>query len=183
MRKFALAAICTFTAVGLAMAEDFTLQITKIGDDGTVTGTKLAGGKGGKGGGFGKKGEEVTLKMPSSVQVYKGKFDADAKGLVKEGDDLKLASLRSALKTAENGNVTVGGKSLADKDVLELSVKDGKPSAKLNGKDIDFADVRVVAKGPLTTRVTTNDDGNVTTVLIGGGGFGGGGFGKKKAGK
>jgi hypothetical protein len=183
MKRFVLAAICTFALVGIVMAEEFTLQITKISDDGTsVTGTKLAIGKGGKGGkgGFGK-GEEVTVKLASSVKVMKGKFDTDAKKFVGEGDDLKLAGLKAAILRAENGSVTVSGTALTDADKLELSFKNGKPMARLNGKDIDFADVRVVQKGPLNTRVTTDDSGNVTEVLLtpGGGGFGGkGGKGK-----
>jgi hypothetical protein len=179
MKKFALAAICTLVAVGFVMAEEFNLQITKISDDGTtVTGTKIkGGGKGGKGGGFGK-GEEVTVKLVGDVKVYKGKFDMDAKGLVKDGDDLKLTGLKNALKDREPGTVTVSGKSITDKDTLELTIKDGKPMAKLNGKDIDANEVRVTGKAALTTRVTTNDDGTVNTVIIGGGGGG-----KKKAGK
>jgi hypothetical protein len=180
MKKFAFAAIGTLVAVGFVMAEEFNLQITKISDDGTtVTGTKFkGGGKGGKGGGFGK-AEEVTVKLVGDVKVYKGKFDMDAKALVKEGDDLKLTGLKNALKDREPGTVTIGGKSLTDKDTLELTVKDGRPMAKLNGKDIDANEVRVTGKAPLTARVTTNDDGTITTVIIGAG-FGGG---KKKADK
>jgi len=60
-------------------------------------------------------------------------------------------------------------------------MRDGKPAAKLNGKDISFTDVTVKGKGPLTTRVTTGDDGVVTTILITGGGGGGIGKGKGKA--
>src|ERR1043166_1589593 len=36
---------------------------------------------------------------------------------------------------------TVNGKTLTDKDVLELTVKNGKPVAKLNGKDVDVNNV------------------------------------------
>jgi len=188
MRKFAFAVVCTLFLVGFAFAEEFTLQISKISDDGTtVTGTKIAGGGGGKGGkggkggggGFGK-GEEVTVKVSSNVKVFKGKFDMDSKGFVAEGDDLKFAGLKKAFTTAQNGNVTVDGKALADSDTLTLSIKDGKPAAKLNGKDIDFTTVRVAGKSNLNARVTTSDDGAVTQVLLTpGGGFGGFGGGKK----
>jgi hypothetical protein len=180
MKKLALTAICTLAVVGLALAEDYGLRISKISDDGTtVTGTKIAkAGKGNKGN-FGKGGEEVTVKIASGVQVFKGKFDAEAKAFVKEGDDLKLSGLKSAVMAAEHGSVTVSNKSLTDKDILELTVKDGKPSAKLNGSPVDMENVKVAAKGPLTTQVTTDDSGTITSVIIGGG-FGGGG--KKKAG-
>ena len=188
MRKFALAAFCTFALVGVVLADEFNLAITKISDDGTsLTGTKTAigggGGKGKGGKGFGgAKGEEVTVKVSSNVKVFKGKFDMEAKGFVAEGDDLKLAGLKTAVQAAQNGNVTVGGKALSSTDVLELTINDGKPGAKLNGKAIDFADVTVKGKGPLTTRVITNDDGTVTQVLLTpGGGFGG--FGKGGKGK
>src|SRR5262249_598139 len=36
---------------------------------------------------------------------------------------------------------TVNGKTLTDKDQLELTVKDGKPQARLNGKEIDVTAV------------------------------------------
>jgi hypothetical protein len=38
---------------------------------------------------------------------------------------------------------TVNGKAVTSKDTLELTVKDGKPEAKLNGKTIDVANVAV----------------------------------------
>ena len=93
MRKFVMAALVTFALVGVVMAEEFTLQITGISDDGSaLIGTKLAGGggKGGKGGkgGFGGKGEEVTVKVAKTVKVFKGKFDIENKGFAPEGDDL-----------------------------------------------------------------------------------------------
>jgi len=189
MKRFALAAVATFALVGLAVAEEFTLQITSISDDGTtITGNKVAGfgggkgGKGGKGGagGFGK-AEEVTVKLSKDVKVFKGKFDMDAKGFAPDGDDLKFAGLKAAIQNAQNGTVSVGGKVLTGSDVLELSVKDGKPAAKLNGKEVAFSEVSVKGKAPLSTRVTTGDDGTVTQILLTTGG--GGGFGGKKGGK
>jgi len=176
MKTFVCAVVATLCVVGFVMAEDFTLQITKIDGD-SVTGTKLAakGGKGGKG-----KGEEYTGKLAKGVGIYKGKFDIDSKGFVKEGDDLGIAGLKAALKTSENGNITVDGKGLTSTDTLELCVKDGKPCAKLNGKDVDMDKVKIAGKAPLTTRVTTDDSGGITTVLITTGGFGGG---KGKGGK
>jgi len=51
---------------------------TKINDDGTVTGTKAKGGKGGGGGIFGK-GEAVTVKIAKDVKVFKGKYDKEAR--------------------------------------------------------------------------------------------------------
>jgi hypothetical protein len=171
MKQFAIAAVVTFTLVGLAIAEEFNLQVTKLSSDGsTVTGFKAKGG-GGKGG-FGK-GEEVTIKVAPGVQVYKGKFDMDAGGIVKDGDDLKLAGLKTALSEAAPVSVTVGGNKLTDKDKLELSMKDGKVVAKLNGKDIDLDTVQYTPKLPLFTRTTTDDNGVVTSVIM----FGG--FGKK----
>jgi len=180
MKTFVCAVVATLCVVGFVMAEDFTLQITKIDGD-SVTGTKIAGGKGGKGGKGGGKGEEYTGKLAKGVGVYKGKAEfADGKlSYTKEGDDLGIAGLKSALMHAENGNITVDGKGLTSTDTLELCVKDGKPCAKLNGKDVDMDKVKIAGKGPLTTRVTTDDSGGITTVLITTGGFGGkGGKGK-----
>jgi len=185
MKRFLLATVATLAIVGFAVAEEFTLQITGISDDGTtITGNKIAGGggkggKGGKGGagGFGK-AEEVTIKVAKDVKVFKGKFDTDSKAFAPEGDDLKFAGLKTAIQNAQNGTVSVSGKALTGSDVLELSVKDGKPAAKLNGKDVAFTDVSVKGKAPLSTRITTSDDGTVTQVLVTPGGGFGGGFGK-----
>jgi hypothetical protein len=183
MKRFALAALCTLGLVGFVMAEEYNLQISKINDDGSVTGTKVAVGKAGGGNKGAKKGvgkgEEVTVKFASGVKVYKGKFDMDAKSFVKDGDDLGLVGLKNAFKDVDRAHVTVGGNALADKDTLELSVKDGQIAAKLNGKEVDIATVKLSGKTPLTTHVTTNDDGTVNTVLIT---SGGGGFGKGKKG-
>jgi hypothetical protein len=55
---------------------------------------------------------------------------------------------------------------LTDKDNLDLSMKDGKPVAKFNGKEIPFTDVSVKGKGNLATRMTTGDDGTVVNVVI-----------------
>ena len=189
MKRYLLATLGSVMLVGFVVAEEFTLQITAIGEDGTLTGKKTAIGKGGFGGGKGGfgKAEEVTVKVAKDVKVHKSKFDLEAKGLVADGDDLKLSGLRTAVLTAQNGSVLVSGKSIGASDTLELTVQDGKPAAKLNGKSIPFADVTVKGKAALSTRVTTNDDGVATTVLLttGGGGFGGfgGGKGKKKTDK
>jgi hypothetical protein len=185
MKTFVCAMVATLCVVGFVMAEDFNLQITKIDGD-SVTGTKLAGfgGKGGKGGkgAKGGKGEEFTGKLAKGVGVYKGKAEFADMALTysKEGDDLGIAGLKAAMTSAENGSVTVDGKGLTSTDTLELCVKDGKPCAKLNGKDVEFEKVKVAGKAPLTTHVTTDDSGNITTVLImpAGGGFGGGKKGK-----
>ena len=173
MKRYLLATMVSFTLVSFVLAEEFTLQITAVGTDGTVTGKKF--GKGAKGG-FGK-AEEVTVKVAKDAKVQKGKFDMEAKKIVAEGDDLKLSGLQAAFQQAQNGSVLVAGKAIAGLDTIELSIKDGKPFAKLNGKEVPFADVAVRGKASLTTRVTTNDDGVVTSILITGGGFGGGGGG------
>jgi len=180
MRKFALAAVSTLLVVGFVVGEEFNLTITKINSDGTITGTKGGGFGGGAGkgkgkGGAGGKAEEVTIKIAPNVEVYKGKFDADTKGFVKDGDNLKIAELKSH----ENVTVTVGGKALEASDSLSLTIKDGKKMAMLNGKDVDINTVRVTSGLPLATRVTTSDDGTVTTIILTGGGGGFGGKGKK----
>jgi hypothetical protein len=184
MKRFALAAICTVAMAGWVVAEEFTLTITKISDDGTqVTGYKQkaggkGGGKGGFGGGFGK-GEEVTLKITANAEVYKGKFDMDAKGLVKDGDNLKLAGLKEALANATPASFSVGGNKLSDNDKLEVAVKDGKYAVKLNGKDVDISTVTYTPRGNVTAKVTTDSNDAITQVIIGGGG---GGKGKGKGG-
>ena len=177
MKRQLLAAMVSVLAVSYVMAEEFTLQITAINDDGSVTGKKF--GKGGKGG-FGK-AEEATVKLAKGVTVHKGKFDADKKGFAADGDDLKVAGLKAAFTQAQNGAVLVSGKAIAGSDKLELAMVDGKPTDKLNGKEIPFADVTVRGKGNLTTRVTTDDGGVATSILLTGGGGGFGGFkGKNK---
>ena len=57
----------------------------------------------------------------------------------KKGDwnDLQIVVKAGAVTT------TVNGKKLTAKDVLELTVKDGKPAARLNGKDVEVAAVQV----------------------------------------
>ena len=47
--------------------------------------------------------------------------------------------------TVKNGIVktTLNGKGVGPKDVLELSVKDGKPMAMLNGKSLPVTDLKV----------------------------------------
>jgi hypothetical protein len=181
MKKFLLSVAFTVLLVGFVVAEEFTLQITSIESDGTVKGNKVAiakkAGGGGAKGGFGK-AEEVTVKLAKNVTVHKGKFNMEAKGFAADGDDLKLTGLKAAFEQAQNGNVLVAGKALTSKDSLELTVHDGKPAAKLNGKEVPFTDVTVRGKTGLTARVTTNDDGVGTSVILVGGGAGGfGGFG------
>src|SRR5204863_4360358 len=105
MRKFALAAVCTVVAVGYVLADDFTATIMKIDGD-QVTLVK-GGGKKGKGG-KGKKGEEMTLTAVKDVMVFKGKFDADAKKQVEEGDADKDA-LKSKLLLSADGKLPEAG--------------------------------------------------------------------------
>jgi hypothetical protein len=136
------------------------LRITKVNDDGTVTGKKTT--KTGKTG----KIEEVTVRIAKDVKVYRGKFDFEAKAYVKDGDELGLTGLKTVFKSVDKVNVTVGGTPLTDKDNLEVAIKDGKTVAKLNGKDIDINTVIWRSKTPLMTRATTDDDGTVTQVLI-----------------
>ncbi len=144
MKRYLLAAIMSVMMVGFVLAEEFTLQITSIADDGSVTGMKIGkGGKGGKGG-FGK-GEEVTVKLAKDVKVHKGKFNAESKAFAADGDDLKLAGLKAfAVQQAQNGNVLVAGKMpCGTRTRWNSACGDGKPSAKLeNGKDIPFTTTR-----------------------------------------
>jgi hypothetical protein len=44
-------------------------------------------------------------------------------------------------------STSVNGKNVTDKDVLELTVKDGKPTAKLNGAAVDIEKIQVDAFG------------------------------------
>ena len=99
MRRFALAAICTVVVVSYVLADDFTFTITKIDGD-NITGTK-GGKKGKKGKG---KAEEVTLTVAKDVMVFKGKFDADAKKQVEDGDADK-DGLKSKLLLSVDGKL------------------------------------------------------------------------------
>src|SRR5262249_26066610 len=42
---------------------------------------------------------------------------------------------------------TINGKNVTDKEVLELVVKDGKPTAKLDGKPVDLSAIQVTVGG------------------------------------
>jgi hypothetical protein len=95
MRMFVSAAVMSLALVGFVRAEEFTLTITSISDDGSmVTGNKVSlPPKFGKGGGFGI-GEVVTVNIGKDVKVFKGKAHPDKKSiLVADGDDLKFAGL------------------------------------------------------------------------------------------
>jgi hypothetical protein len=156
MKRYLLAAVASVMFVGFVVAEEFSFRIMSIDMDGSVTGVKMNG----------TKGEKVTVKLARDVQVHKGKRDPKTEGFVADGDDLKLAGLKAALQKTLNGDVVILGKPLGEKDMLEVSVSDGKPVAKLNGKEISFATVHLRGKEPLTTLVTTSDDGVVTKILV-----------------
>src|SRR5207248_5895508 len=83
---------------GYVLADDFTATITKIDGD-KVTLIKGGGGKKNK-----KKGEEMTLTAAKDLKVFKGKFDADAKKQVEEGDADK-EGLKSTLLLSADGKL------------------------------------------------------------------------------
>jgi hypothetical protein len=162
MKRYLLAAVASVVFIGFVAAEEFSLRIMSIDMDGSVTGVRMTKAKGPSG----NKGEKVTVKLARDVQVHKGKRDPKTEGFVADGDDLKLAGLKTALQKALNGDVIILGKPLAEKDMLEVSVSDGKPVAKLNGKEISLATVNLRGKEPLDTHVTTSEDGVVTKILL-----------------
>jgi hypothetical protein len=100
MRKFVCATVCALAVVGYALADEYNLFITKI-EDGKVTGKKFMKGKG--------KGEEVTVNLAKDAKIYKGKFDMDAKKMVKEGDAVKVDALSTAVKEAVKADSEKGG--------------------------------------------------------------------------
>jgi hypothetical protein len=51
--------------------------------------------------------------------------------------------MRMDTEAVDRPTASVNGKRLGDQDVLELTVKDGKPEAKLNGKEVEVKDVRI----------------------------------------
>ncbi len=70
MRKLACAAVVLVFAVGLVVAEEFNVLVTKV-SDGKITGSKVKKGE---------KGEEVTLSTTADVKVTKGgKFNKEEK--------------------------------------------------------------------------------------------------------
>jgi len=162
MKLYLLALVASVMFVGFVVAEEFSFRIMSIDDNGSVTGVKMIKTQGP----FGSKGEKVTVKLAHDIRVYRGKRDPKTDGFVADGDDLKLAGLKSALQKALSGDVMILGNPLGEKDVLEVSVSDGKPVAKLNGKEIPFATVNLREKEPLTTLITTSDDGVVTKIVL-----------------
>jgi len=69
MKKFVIAALCSFALVGFVIADEFTATLTK------VDGNKIEAKKG-------KKGEDPTilkLDLAKNVKVAKGMFDMDTK--------------------------------------------------------------------------------------------------------
>jgi hypothetical protein len=93
MRRFACASFVVLCAVGLVVADEYTINISKI-DGTTVIGTK-------KGAKKGEKGPEVKLMLPAGTKVFKGKFNKDTK-TVDKGDEIPdgLASLKKSLEKA-----------------------------------------------------------------------------------
>ena len=164
MKLYLLAAAASVMFVAFVAAEEFEMQITSIDVDGSVTGKKAVKGEKSGFGKFKVKLEEVTVKLARDVRVHNGKLDKFR--YTADGDDLKLAGLKAAVLQAQNGSVVVNGKALGEKDKLELSMRGDKPAAKVNGKDVPFATVQFLRKGPLRAHVTTSDDGIATTILI-----------------
>lgn len=164
MKRYLLAAVASVMFVGFVAAEEFWMDITSINADGSVTGKKEVKGEKSGFGKFKVKSEEVTVKLARDVRVHKGKIEKIR--YTADGDDLKLVGLKAAVLQAQNGSVLVDGKAIGENDHLELSMHDDKPAAKLNGKDVPFATVQFLRKGPLRARVTTSDDGVATTILI-----------------
>lgn len=162
MKRYLFAAVALVMFVGFVAAEEFRLEIMSINEDGSVTGVRT----------FRKKPftnfteKKVTVKLARDVRVHMAKLDPKTEEVVVDGDDLKLAGLKAALQKALNGHVGVIGKAIAEKDMLEISVSDGKPVAKLNGKEIPFATVYLREKKPLEAYVATSDDGVATKILI-----------------
>jgi hypothetical protein len=91
MKKFALAAVCTFALVGLVMAEEFGATITKI------EGGKVTYVKGGK---KGVTSEPATAEVSSKLKVAKGVADPDTKGKFNVGDEIKGALKADEFKDA-----------------------------------------------------------------------------------
>jgi len=69
MKKFVMAALCSFALVGFVIADEFTATLTK------VTGSTVEGKKGKKG----EDAKEFKLDLAKNVKVAKGMFDMDTK--------------------------------------------------------------------------------------------------------
>jgi hypothetical protein len=78
------------------------------------------------------RGPQLQVRDYPTVGPYKTVKFRDA-----DWNDLEITVKGSVVTT------TVNGKTLTDKDTLELTVKDGKPAAKLNGKEIDVNAINV----------------------------------------
>jgi len=132
MRKFVCAAVVAVCAVGIAMAEDVQVIITKIAEDGTVT-YKKAGKKGGGG------GDEMTAKLAKDAKMFKGKatFNKDDKKLtVEKGDAVERAAVNEMITKAAEGKakgqraqISVEGGTISQIILLGGGGKKGKGGA------------------------------------------------------
>lgn len=140
MKKFAVAAVCTFALVGFVMADEFGANITKVdGSKITYFKTKAGMGKkggGGKGGGKGfgggmKDGDAITGDASASVKVVKGMFDMDNPGTFKAGDPIEGGLKNDMFKSIDdakgiNCRITVADDGADKGKITQIMIIGGK---------------------------------------------------------
>jgi|SRR5581483_3992935 hypothetical protein len=116
LRKVVSAAVILVLCVGVTLADEIRVFITKV-DNGKVTFQENKG--------KGERGESKTLPVDAKVKVVKGKFDKDTKKTVSTGEDIE-GGLKNKMFT------DIGEKGVAatiitkDNKITEILVTKGK---------------------------------------------------------
>ena len=96
----------------------------------------------------------VRLEFRAALKADSGLYirgpQLQVRDFIRRGEQKQLKNFKddgwNELDITVKGGIistTVNGKTVTEKDVLELAVKDGKPTAKLNGQPIDVTSVQV----------------------------------------
>jgi hypothetical protein len=100
---------------------------------------------------------EFRASLKSDSGVYLRGPQLQVRDYIRRGEQKQLKKFKNddwneLDITVKNGVVvtTVNGRALTNKDVLELTVKDGKPTAKLNGEDVAVNAIQVAVTAVAT---------------------------------
>ena len=110
MKKFAFALVCTVVLVGVVMAEEMTVGITKVDATGNKITYKKYTGKGKD-----KKLEDpaMTTELSKTATIIKGKFDMDTKKMV-DGDKIEGGLKSEMLSAAADDKAVTATITIAD---------------------------------------------------------------------
>jgi hypothetical protein len=122
IRKLGCAIVVLTIAIGFALADDFTAQVTKI-DGKKVTYYKTKKGK--------KDGDAITMEVTKDFKVVKSKQDPDDKKKQIDGDEIK-DGLKADMFSKASDDTPVTVRLFTDKDnkaIEKFRVKGGKKGA------------------------------------------------------